>query len=57
MDALRAAFLGVGVLMALTLLGWLRMKWNDLEREYQRNVGWHRMWTERIERNDNEQQG
>lgn len=29
-----------------TMLLWDRYK--SLDREYQREVGWHRMWTERI---------
>lgn len=41
-------FLGCAVAMAAVLLGWLRSEWNILEREHQRQVGWHRMWTERI---------
>lgn len=54
MDAVSAVFLGVSVVWALALLGWLRIKWNALSREYQRDLGWQLMWHERImdERDD-----
>ena len=48
MDALRTLFMVVGVLMAGTLLLWLNMLWQEIEEDYERDLGWHLMWTERI---------
>lgn len=38
----------VASLFGVATLGWIKIQLNNLEREYQREVGWHRMWTERI---------
>lgn len=48
MSGLGIGWLLVAVTVAAALLVWLRTEWNIVEREYQREVGWHRMWTERI---------
>jgi hypothetical protein len=48
MDALRIALLGVGVAIAALLLVGLRMKWIGLDRWFEEDQGWHRMWHERI---------
>lgn len=48
MEALEIAFVGTGVAMALVLLSWLRGEWISYRVEYERDVGWHRMWHERI---------
>lgn len=38
----------MGTLLAIFLLGWLYVRWAEVSREYEREAGWHRMWTERI---------
>lgn len=38
----------LGGVLAGSLLFALWCRWLSIEREYQRDVGWHRMWTERI---------
>lgn len=43
-----AVGIGAEVLGAVMLLLALRGKWKAIDREYERETGWHRMWTERI---------
>lgn len=48
METLEAAFLVVGCLFGAAVLLWIKLEWDRLEREFQRDLGWHRMWTERV---------
>lgn len=48
MEALRFAMMVVGFALAALLLWWLRVTWLEIQQELERQVGWHRMWTERI---------
>ncbi len=45
---MEAVVIGVGAVLAGGLLALLRGKYKAIDRELQREIGWHRMWTERV---------
>lgn len=47
-DALWFALLAVGGALAGILLVALRMQWNAIKKELDRDIGWSIQWTERI---------
>lgn len=48
MTLLEWAFLGTLTAAAVGILGLLKMRYDELRREVERDAGWHRMWHERI---------
>lgn len=42
MEAVEAAFIGVGAAMAASLLVMLRMKWNKIKMDMADDIGWAR---------------
>ena len=48
LDQVWLAFLVVGCLFGAAVLLWIKLEWEALDREFEEDQGWHRMWHERI---------
>ena len=48
MEALEVAYVVVATLFGVALLVWLKGKYDDVQREFERDLGWHLTWHERV---------